>query len=396
MRSRLGIVGTLGFTQTLAWASTYYLPAILAVPIAGELRLSPSWIYAGLSLGLGVSAFLGPGLGRMIDRRGGRRVICGSNIAFAVGLVMLGECIGPRTLLLSWLVLGVAMAAGLYEPAFAALTRLYGHDSRGAITGVTLIAGFASTVGWPISTLLEHKLGWRGACVAWAAFHGAIGLPLNAWCLSQKLKAATAEPSAPSRIIADHQRKTDRLMRILAFMFTASGIVSIGMATNLPRLFTVIGASPAAGIAAASLMGPAQVIARILEYSARHRVNPLLSAKVASVLHPIACLLVALAGAPAASLFAVIHGAGNGMLTIVRGTLPLAIFGPDGYGARIGKISAPARIGQALGPFAIGLFIDRMGAATLIISAGLSLAAFSSLFLLSLPRADGRQTSISG
>ena len=176
-------------------------------------------------------------------------------------------------------------------------------------------------------------------------------------------------------------------MRILAFMFTASGIVSIGMATNLPRLFAVIGASPAAGIAAASLMGPAQVVARILEYSARRRVNPLLSAKVASALHPIASIVVTLAGAPAASLFAVIHGAGNGMLTIVRGTLPLAIFGPAGYGARIGQLSAPARIGQALAPFAIGLAIDGIGGATLIISSGLSVAAFCSLFLLSLPRA---------
>ena len=175
-------------------------------------------------------------------------------------------------------------------------------------------------------------------------------------------------------------------MRILAFMFTASGIVSIGMATNLPRLFAVIGASPAAGIAAASLMGPAQVVARILEYSARRRVNPLLSAKVASALHPIASIVVTLAGAPAASLFAVIHGAGNGMLTIVRGTLPLAIFGPAGYGARIGQLSAPARIGQALAPFAIGLAIDGIGGATLIISSGLSVAAFCSLFLLSLPR----------
>jgi MFS family permease len=396
MKSRFGIVATLGCTQTLAWASTYYLPAILAVPIARELRLSPSWVYAGLSLGLGVSAFLGPALGRIIDRQGGRRVICGSNIAFALGLVMLGECLGPKTLLLAWLVLGVAMAAGLYEPAFAALTRLYGQESRSAITGVTLLAGFASTVGWPTSTLLEHKLGWRGACFAWAALHGVIGLPLNAWCLRQKVKAAPSELFAPTGVLADHKEKTDRFMRILAFMFTASGVVSIGMATNLPRLFAAVGASPAAGIAAASLMGPAQVVARILEYSARHRVNPLLSAKVASALHPIASIVVTLAGAPAAALFAVIHGAGNGMLTIVRGTLPLAIFGPAGYGARIGQISAPARIGQALAPFAIGLSIDGIGAATLLISAGLSLAAFSSLFLLSLPRADDRETSVSG
>jgi MFS family permease len=138
MKNRRAIVATLGFTQTLAWASTYYLPAILAVPIARDIGLSPSWIYAGLFLGLAVSAFLGPALGRMIDQRGGRRVLCGSNIVFAAGLVMLGGSTGPSSLLLAWLVLGVAMAAGLYEPAFAALTptgNTFVEAMRGRIPG---------------------------------------------------------------------------------------------------------------------------------------------------------------------------------------------------------------------------------------------------------------------
>jgi MFS family permease len=386
MKNRFGIVATLGLTQTLAWASTYYLPAILAVPIARDIGVAPTWIYAGLSLGLGVSAFLGPSLGRLIDRGGGRRVLCGSNVGFAVGLIMLGESAGPASLVLAWLVLGVAMAAGLYEPAFASLTRLYGHDSRSAITGITLIAGFSSTVGWPISTLLEHTFGWRGTCFAWAALHVTCGLPLNAWALSDRIEDAPVVHSEPEVEIAEQKGAADRAMRRLAFIFTTAGIVSIGMATNLPRLFNAIGASPAAAIAAASLMGPAQVVARIIEYSARRRVNPLLSAKIASVLHPVAAIVLAIGGAPVAALFSVIHGAGNGMLTIVRGTLPLALFGPSGYGARIGRISAPARVGQAFAPFLIGLSIDRLGANTLIISAGLYLAAFISLFGLSLPR----------
>jgi MFS family permease len=393
MKSRFGIVATLGVTQTLAWASSYYLPAILAEPIANELCLSPSWIYAGLSLGLSVSAFLGPALGRNIDRRGGRRVLCSSNMIFALGLAILGVCTGPVTLLLAWLVLGVAMAAGLYETAFASLTRFYGHDSRAPITGVTLIAGFASTAGWPMSTLLEHTIGWHGCCFVWAALHLFIGLPLNAWSLSREPSAAVAEPSMLVARNAEHQEKADRAMRILAFMFTASGIVGIGMATNLPRLFSAIGASPTAAIAAASLMGPAQVAARILEYGARRWIDPLISAKVASALHPVAAVVIAAAGVPAASLFAVIHGAGNGMLTIVRGTLPLALFGPSGYGARIGKISAPAQIGRALAPFVIGLSIDRLGAATLLISAGLSLMVLASLFWLSLQRPTAMSAS---
>jgi MFS family permease len=169
MKNRVAIVASLGSTQALAWASSYYLPAVLAAPIARDIGLSPPWIYAALSLGLGVSAVLGPLLGRWIDVHGGRPVICGSNLAFAAGLCALAFAAGPVSLIFAWLLLGAAMAAGLYESAFAALTRLYGHDSRGAITGITLIAGFASTVGWPTTALLEHSFGWRGACLAWAA-----------------------------------------------------------------------------------------------------------------------------------------------------------------------------------------------------------------------------------
>jgi hypothetical protein len=172
-------------------------------------------------------------------------------------------------------------------------------------------------------------------------------------------------------------------MLILAFTFTASGIVSIGMATNLPRLFNEMGVGPTAAIAAASLMGPAQVCARIMEFSARRWSNPLISAKLANALHPIAALVLALGGAAAIALFSIIHGAGNGILTIARGTLPLALFGPHGYGDRVGRITAPGRIGQAIAPFLFGTAIDRMGVWLLLMSSGLSLAALISLFRLS-------------
>jgi MFS family permease len=388
MKNRVAIVASLGSTQALAWASSYYLPAVLAAPIARDIGLSPPWIYAALSLGLGVSAVLGPLLGRWIDVHGGRPVLCGSNLAFAAGLCALAFSAGPVSLVLAWLVLGAAMAGGLYESAFASLTRLYGHDSRGAITGITLIAGFASTVGWPTTALLLHSFGWRGACLAWAALHLVVGLPLNAWALrygaganghgSAVAAAAAANPIQPRQAF-------DRGMYLLAFMFTASGMVSIGMATNLPRLFAALGAAPAAAIAAASMLGPAQVGARVLEYSARHRINPLISARVATVLHPLASAGIAIGGTPVIALFSILHGAGTGMLTITRGTLPLAMYGPTGYGARIGRISVPARVGQATAPFLFGLAIDKLGVTMLFISTALSLAALIALSWVKLP-----------
>jgi len=393
MKSQIAIVVTLGSTQTLAWASSYYLPGVLAAPIAKDIGLSTPWIYAALSLGLGVSAVLGPTLGRMIDDRGGRPVLCGSNCAFAFGLGVLALSSGPTSLIVAWLILGAAMAAGLYEAVFASLTRLYGYDSRGAITGIMLIAGFASTVAWPVSALLEHAFGWRGACLIWAALHLLVGLPLNAWAL--RFGDAVALPTRPisGNRLNPPSLKSDRGMVLLGFILAASGMVSSGMATNLPRLFVVIGAAPAAAIAAASMLGPAQVAARLLEFSARHRINPLISARIASTLHPVATLIIAIGGAPLIAAFAILHGAGNGMLTICRATLPLTLYGPEGYGARIGRISAPARVGQAMAPFLFGLAIDKIGSMTLLISSALSMAALLALISLSLPSTAPAETT---
>jgi predicted MFS family arabinose efflux permease len=388
MKSRFAIIAALGSTQTLAWASSFYLPAVLATPIARDIGLSTPWIYAALSFGLAVSAVLGPTLGRYIDLHGGRAILCLSNIAFAAGLSLLAMATGPVTLLLAWLVLGIAMAAGLYESAFAALTRLYGHGSRSAITGITLIAGFASTIGWPASALLEHSFGWRGACLGWAALHLCIGLPLNARALRYEKSAQREGGDIESTKTMPAWNKG---MTVLAFIFTASGMVTMGLAANLPLLFAAVGASPPAAIAAASLLGPVQVAARMLEFGARHRINPLVSARIANVLHPLGAALIAVGGAPVIVAFAVLHGAGSGMLTIARGTLPLAIYGPHGYGARVGRIAAPARVGQALSPFIFSVAIAKLGMATLAISSGLSFAALIALYQLTLPpKADGR------
>jgi MFS family permease len=173
------VVAALGTAQTLAWGSSYYLPAILADPIAEALRVPRTTVFGLFSGALLLSAVLGPSVGRAIDNRGGRGVLTLSNLVLAAGLVLLGTAQGSVTLAVAWAVLGVGMAMGLYDPAFATLTGLYGRAARGPITGITLIAGFASTVGWPLSAFLDAQFGWRAACLIWAALHIVIGLPLN-------------------------------------------------------------------------------------------------------------------------------------------------------------------------------------------------------------------------
>lgn len=372
------VVAALGTTQTLAWASSYYLPAILAEPIARDLGLSASWVFGAFSAALLLSGLLGPAAGRAIDRRGGRGVLCVSNLVFAAGLALLAAAQGPTLLTIAWLVIGVGMAAGLYDAAFATLAGLYGDAARGPITGVTLVAGFASTIGWPLSALFEAHMGWRAACLAWAAMHLALGLVLNRFLVPPAPPPAHDAPPAIAPGAAPR-----KAMALLAFVFAATWVVSTGMAAHLPRLLEAGGATPAAAILAGALVGPAQVAARLLEYAFLRRLHPLVSARLAALLHPLGAAGLLLFGGPAAASFALLHGAGNGMLTIAKGTLPLAIFGPVGYGARAGILGAPARIAQAGAPFAFGLLLTYGSTAVLTLSAGLSLASLFALLSLS-------------
>jgi MFS family permease len=374
---QLPLIAALGTTQTLAWASSYYLPAILADPIAHDLGISSNWIFAAFSVALVISAVLGPRIGRQIDRVGGRQVLCLSNLTIAGGLALLGLAASIPMLAVAWLLLGIGMGLGLYDAAFAALGRIYGDTARGAISGITLFAGFASTVGWPLTAWGLQTIGWRDTCFAWAAANILIGLPINLLMLPAVTGAeVVAQTAVKPRI------PIDRTMVLLAFAFASAWTVTGAMAAHLPRILEAAGATSVQAVTAGALIGPAQVAARIFEMSFLSRYHPVVPTRLACMGHPVGAAILAIAGGGAASLFAIFHGAGNGILTIARGTLPLAIFGPDNYGYRLGIIGAPARMAQAAAPLAFGLLIDRMGSRILIVSSALSLAALLALFLL--------------
>jgi MFS family permease len=194
-RSRHLVIAALGIAQTLAWGSSYYLPAILADPIAAELGGARELVLAAFSMALLIAAFVGPWVGTAIDRRGGRNVLALSNLVLATGLAGLAAANGPASLLGAWAVLGVGMALGLYDAGFATLTSLYGRQARGPITGITLFAGFASTVSWPLTAALNDALGWRETCLVWAVLNLVIGFPLIACCRSPP-RRSPARPKA--------------------------------------------------------------------------------------------------------------------------------------------------------------------------------------------------------
>jgi predicted MFS family arabinose efflux permease len=374
---QLPIILALGTTQTLAWASSYYLPAILADPIARELGVSNNWIFAAFSGALVISGLLGPRIGRQIDIVGGRQVLSISNITLAVGLAALGIAHSLPVMIAGWLMLGVGMGMGLYDAAFGALGRIYGDKARRAITGITLLAGFASTVGWPLTAWGLETIGWRNTCFAWAAAHIVIGLPLNLYFLPKVKGQKTAEGPAIKPYIP-----IDRTMVLLAFAFASAWAVTGAMAAHLPRILETMGATSVQAVTAGAFIGPAQLAARMVEASLLSRFHPLFSTRLACLTHPLGAAIIAVAGGGASIAFALFHGAGNGILTIARGTLPLAIFGPENYAYRLGLIGAPARVTQAMAPLAFSFLIDYLGGRVLIVSSALSLLALIALTML--------------
>jgi predicted MFS family arabinose efflux permease len=277
--------------------------------------------------------------------------------------------------------MGVGLGSGLYDAAFSALVALYGRDSRNAISGITLIAGFASTVGWPLSGFLDAHIGWRGACFVWAGIHLFLALPLNALLPStaplgaRRVQQQDAAGEPPSPHIA-------RNSILLAYIFAVAWFVSTALATHLPGLLMAAGISLGGAVAAGTLLGPAQVAGRLLEIGLLRRIHPLLSARLASLAHPLGAALLLILGAPLVSVFVILHGAGNGIMTIAKGTLPLILLGPQGYGARQGLLMAPTRIAQALAPWVFGLCLERWGVGALWLSTGLGLSMFAALLAL--------------
>lgn len=341
-------------------------------------------MFGALSGALVISGLLGPRVGHAIDTFGGRGLLAVSNLMFVAGLLLLSVAHGVVVLVTAWVLLGIGMGMGLYEAAFATLARIYGSNARRTITGITLIAGFASTLGWPFTTWLAAEYDWRVACQVWAAIHICLALPLNlslprAVPLDQQPRP---DPGASER--SGRQSETFAMV-LLAYMFAAASFVSSGVSAILPTMLVTFGATPAQALLAGALVGPAQVGARLLEAGWLGRFHPLLSARLAMLMNPIGVVALVAGGPLLAPTFTVLYGAGNGIITIARGTLPLALFGPAGFGRRVGMISLPSRATGALAPLALGVMVEQFGSSALWISALASISAFFALLLL---RAD--------
>jgi len=383
-------VTVVGAAQVISHAGAYYLPAVMAVPASIELSISSATVYAGLSLALAVSGLAGPTAGKLVDRFGGRPVLIASNLLLAAGLSLLALAQGLGLLLLAYAVLGLGMAIGMFEVAFAAIVRIFGKKSHNALVGVTMVAGFASVAGWTISVFVEARYGWRGVCWFWAAMNVLVALPLNMFIPRASDNADSTAPAEthnntaqPSAVVHDPKREK-YITVLLAFVFASSGFISMGMMSHLPRLLEGVGVPLAIAFSIGALVGPAQITGRILDFTFLRRLHPLIGTRIAALAHPLGIAALVVLGAPFAALFVILHGLGNGILIIARGTLPLALFGPQGFGRRQGWLTMPAKFAQAIAPFTFGLALTQWGTGVLWLTFGLAVCSFAALCLIAI------------
>lgn len=372
----------LGITQIVSWGSIYYAFALLLEPLQRDLGAGRSEVAGAFSSALLVSGVCAMWIGRTIDRLGGRGVMTAGSLAAVLLLAALSQVNSAPALYLIWIGLGVAMAATLYEPAFVVIAQVYRLNYRRALTVLTLFGGFASTVFWPITTWLIERYGWREAVLWLAAINLVICVPLHLLVLPRTSGAAT--PAAQAQAGDSRLRLwADRRFRALTLAFLAHYVVVSAIAAHLIALLLARGMSPAAAAGIGALIGPMQVAGRVVEFGASRWLTVGQVGRVAAIAMPLSLLALLWAGTSVLWLtaFAVLFGAGNGAMTVIRGALPVEMYGRCHYGAIAGALATPGLLARAVGPVFVALLWSTLGGyeratAVLIAVAALGAAAF--------------------
>jgi predicted MFS family arabinose efflux permease len=335
---------------------------VLARPIAEDTGWPYAVIVAGLSVGLFVAGLVSPRTGRAISQFGGRPVLATGSVLLALGLLIIGTAQNYIWYFAGWVALGAGMGAGLYDAAFASLGTLYGKAARGAITSVTLFGGFASTVCWPVSAYLVEHFGWRSTCFVYAGIHLFVALPLYVAILprSNGPKVGDAGPTDLALTALHHEERF--VFGMLAAVLTISAAILSMMGAQLITLLQARGLDINAAVTLGMLIGPSAVGARFVEMLAGHRYHPIWT-MIASVTLVFGGACLFLTGSLGFAAAIILYAAGNGIGSIAKGTLPLALFGPVRYPALMGRLALPIMVAMALSPY-VGAVAFQHGGAT--------------------------------
>lgn len=410
-RSRWRTIAILAVTQIVSWGSLYYAIAILAPEIVRSQGWRAEYVVGAFSWSLLIAGLAATPVGVLLDRHGGRAVMATGSLVSGIGLAALSRCDTVAGWFLAWSVLGLAMAMTMYEAAFATINRAYGMQGRKAISTLTLFGGFASTVFWPLTLKLHTLLGWRDTWLLYAALQIGLCLPLHLLlggrdaavrdasarpdtvpvpartltpatadpapppAAGTAMVAPAAEPAAGTTMVAPaaapaHAESGHTLREALrhpafwklALAFSANSFIFSALSVHLIPLLREFGHAATLAVLLASLIGPMQVAGRVGEMLLGQRVRPQTVGRISFGALPVALLALLLCGASqwAAALFCILYGLSNGILTIVRGTLPLELFGRKHYGAIAGALAGPTLVARAAGPLAVAAVIQRL------------------------------------
>ena len=352
----------IGTGQILGWGSAFYLIAVIAAPVAQEMGWSLTSLIAGHALALLVAGLASPRVGLLIERWGGRYILAFSSVLMASGHVVLALSYHVWVWYVAWVLLGLAMACGLYDAAFSTLGQIFGTKARSAITNVTLFGGLASTMCWPFTAFMMAHWGWREACLAFAVIHLFIMLPMHLIFVPKVL----GDRAQLARTLDDEDVEPPYLTRsflLLALILAIAAAVAAIVSVHLIALLQDRGLSLATAVATGALFGPAQVAARILERVFGGRLHPIWTLVISIVLTYLGLVLLGQNIEPALVALALIfYGAGNGINSIAKGTVPLALFGPRFYARMMGRLALPQLVAQACAPSLVALLMEAKGA----------------------------------
>jgi Major Facilitator Superfamily len=388
------VVTALGITQILAWGSTLYLLGVLGHPIAVDTGWSYEAIIGGVSLGLLIASIISPRIGRAIGTRGGKLILSGSALVLAVGLLSLGISQSIAWYLASWLLIGVGMGSGLTDAAFSTLGNIYGESARSAITSLTLFAGFASTICWPLSAYFVEHLGWRGTCFAYAAIQIGIAFPMLLLALPNRSLVGSSHEHIGTLERASLAAGELPLFAVLATVVTFSASILSMLGVHLLPVLQARGLELSAAVGLGAIVGPSQVAARVVEMLGGRYYHPVWT-MVASTILVAAGIGMLLSDFPSYSAAIALYGAGNGIGSVARGTLPLALFGPSRYPALMGRLAQPILMSMAVSPF-VGAIAFQLGGPNLLLGLVTIIGVINVLLVSLLWTLSGRWPTHSG
>ena len=384
----------LGVTQIILWGGTFFLVAVVSGPIVASTGWPQAMVVGALSLAIFVSGLPAPFVGRMIRGHGGRPVLVIGAVIVAAGLALMAVAPTLPVFLLAWVIAGLGMSASLYDPLFAAIGQAYGTAARGAMTQIAISSGFAVSLCWPATSFLVDQVGWRGACLTYAILCALVVAPLYAWALPslRRTPAERSEPTRPYEPAGSQEAARLPAERLLAVTFAMAAMIMTAVSVQLLQLLQTMGVASTTAVALTGLIGPAQVGVRVVELAFGRRAHPAWSLLLSGASVGLGLLL--LATLPSLAWLAMLlYGAGNGMRTVVRGTLPLALYGQREYAAVMGRLARLPLLGQAVTPVACGYIAEWFGLVpllyTMLVVATINLGLSIVVFGYALRRAAG-------